>query len=202
MSRIKRHKAYSEDLKSLVEGVLDFKKWGFQQTYIHIDEKELPHIIYDSNNCRARFSYVGGDSNIGFIVKVYYGRLHASNENFLLKWEGMQCGCWHQVNRALHFLDGLSPKEAAENVQNNIWPHILEKYRNSKLGKKLEHDNHREWIIRMHSTIWNYYGNKLFEIYDLYQPDLWEQYTNYLRSYYKIQGVSPYPGTPGNDHIC
>ena len=201
-SRIKRHKAYSEELKSLVEDALDLKRWGFQLTYTHIDKKDLPHIIFNSTKCRVRFSYVGGDSNIVYIIKVYYGRLHAANDKYFMDWKGKQCRCWHDVNRALWFLDGLTPQEAVDQLRIEKWPHVIEKYRNSRLGKQLEHDNRLEWMVRMHASIWKHYGNKMFEIYDLDRLDLWDQYTNYLRSYAKILGTSPYPGTPGNDLIC
>ena len=194
--QIESHRHMAEELSTLLEGILDFKKWGFQQTYTHIVPGFLPHIIYDSELCRVQFSYTGGDYQ-RYIIKIYYGRLHASNDKFKMTWNGVDCRCWHYVNNALNFLDGLSPQEAI-----NQSPHVIESYKQSELGRKLERDNEVEWMIRMHSSIWEHYGERLFEIYDFRKPDLWERYTMFQREYSKLTGVTPYPGEPGDDQMC
>jgi hypothetical protein len=198
--QIESHKRMAEELSALLERIINFQGWRFQKTYTYIVPRLPPHIIYDSEWCRVQFSYEGGDYQ-RFITKVYYGRLHASNDKYLMTWNGVDCGCWHRVDHALNFLDGLSPQEAVSQLRSHQSPYVIEKYKQSE-GKKLERDNEIEWMIRMHSSIWEHYGERLFEIYDVRKSDLWERYTMFQREYSRLVGVTAYPGEPGNDQMC
>jgi hypothetical protein len=40
----------------------------------------------------------------------------------------------------------------------------------------------------MHAAIWEQYGMRLFELFDLRRPDLWEQYRTWLRARYIAEG--------------
>ncbi len=51
----------------------------------------------------------GGNS-----ISIYYGRLHAPNEETTMIWNGEECHCWHRFELALHFLDGRTPEYASK----------------------------------------------------------------------------------------
>jgi hypothetical protein len=61
--------------------------------------------------------------------------------------------CWHRVDFALNFLDGLSPEEAIK-VKNN--PHIIARYKESSIATELSKISQAEWMAGMTSDIWKY----------------------------------------------
>jgi hypothetical protein len=62
----------------------------------------------------------------------------------------------------------------------------------------------------LHHNIWKYYGRRLFELFDLRQPDLWNRYVKYLMEYYRLQDenfrsrdISPFiTGAPRLWKVC
>lgn len=104
-------------------------------------------------------------------------------------WMGEECYCWHRVNEALNFLDGLSPKETKEQLYvHGRWPRVMEEFRQSEIGKNLE-SNHPEWLTRMHAAVWEHYGQRLFELFSLRRPGTWHNYSRFIKEYYEIKGI-------------
>ena len=192
---LKIHKKQYEKLTRLLESILDFKRWGFRQSYAFISPKSLPYVIYSSEWCRVRFSLNGGDQYHGNELAVRYGRLHAPDNEAVLIWNGEKCRCWHLVYDALDFLDGLSPQEAVDQLHKQPSP-VVEQFRQSELGKKLHFDHLPEWATREEAAIWEHYGQRLFDLFDLRRPELWEEYTRFIKEYYKILDIKPGPGSP------
>ena len=205
-SRINGSEKEYQDLTQLLEQFLDFKRWGFIKSYSHIAEDRSIIVIYNSEWCRVSFSVGGGDRYGGREMGVSYGRLHASNYRGTIIWKGEECWCWHRVYDALYFLDELSPQEAVDQLRiHKQWPHIAEQFRQSEIGLSLVKSRPYKWIewnIRLHAAIWSHYGQKLFELYDLRQPDLWEQFVLFNKECYRIKGYKPVAGFPGSDKIC
>jgi len=153
-------------------------------------------VIYDSEWCRVQFSLSGGDMPGTYELPVRYGRLHAPDNEAVLIWNGEKCLCWHNVNDALRFLDGLSPQEAVDQLHKQP-PPVVEQFRQSELGKKLHYAHLPEWIIREEAAIWEFYGQRLFDLFDLRQTGI----VGGVHSFY--QGVlqdSRYQAGPGSPY--
>jgi hypothetical protein len=194
---LEANKKEYKKLTRLFESILDLKRWGFHQSYTFISPKNFPsvEVIYDSEWCRVQFSLSGGDMPGTYELPVRYGRLHAPDNEAVLIWNGEKCLCWHNVNDALRFLDGLSPQEAVDQLHKQP-PPVVEQFRQSELGKKLHYAHLPEWIIREEAAIWEFYGQRLFDLFDLRRPELWEEYTRFIKEYYKILDIKPGPGSP------
>jgi hypothetical protein len=203
MERLEIRKKQLENLIQLLERLLDFRRWNFQQTYTHITASLPTIVIYDSEWCRVKFAVGGGDRYGGDEMLVFYGRLHAPNDANVMNWNGEECFCWHQVFDALNFLDGLSPQEAVDQLRvKSEWPRVAEQFKKSKLAKALSGQNHLEWVTRMEAAIWEHYGQRLFELFDLRRHGLWEQYTLFIHEYHRIKGTPVIQGFPSRDKIC
>jgi hypothetical protein len=192
----------AQDLIQLVERFIDFKRWGFQRTYIYTPVEISPSVIYDSEWCRVMFSSEGWEMFNGEVVKVYYGRLHASNEKWFIPWRGKNHLCWHRVNEALNFLDGLTPQEAVEQIPEGKRSRVMDQFSMSETGQRLLKVNQAEWMLGMQAFVWEHYGTRLFGLFDLRRPDLWEQYENFIETYHTIKRSSSPYGWPMPDEIC
>ena len=201
-AKLKFHQARSEKLIQLIESSLDLKRWSFHRSFISIIAEKTPHIIYDSQWCRAMFTDGGYDVHTGDVISVYYGRLHADNENIVINWNGELCYCWHTVENAINFLDGLSPKESADQLYvHTRRPHVMEQFEQSERGKKLL-QHQPKWMAEMHAVLWDHYGTRLFELFDLRRADLWEKYVHWYKEYHKIRHSKRLHGFPSRDKIC
>ncbi len=191
-----------QSLIKLVERILPFGKWNFQQTYSYAAVESPTFVIYDSEWCRVRLSIGGGDRFGGPEMTISYGRSHAPNNEFIMIWNGEECHCWHPVSYALDYLDGSPPCEAIERLRlKDTWSQIQEEFRQSELGRSLK-NNHPEFTTRMHASIWEHYGQRLFELFDLRRPELWDEYTRFVVEYRRLQGHKPLSGYPSFDKIC
>ena len=112
-------------------------------------------------------------------------------------WNGEECYCWHGFEHALHFLDGRAPADAAK--LNYSHP-ITDPFYEAEFRQKF-HRRQPEWLVQMHATIWQHYGKQLFELFDLRQPVLWEQFRQFLKEFYDIKGRSP-AIKPSLDKVC
>jgi hypothetical protein len=92
-------------------------------------------------------------------------------------WNGRNCYCWHRFD-VFYFLEGLSPSEAAHQLYEDI-PPIAQFIQQNK--ENLSIWSNIEGAARMESFIWEYYGNSLFDLFDLRRPDLWEKYMIYIK---------------------
>lgn len=176
----------------------DFESLGFRQSFIQ--PKRYPIFIYDSEWCRIKFSFdsSGDQHDHSTHLHVYYGRLHAPGDDSFMVWNGEKSWCWHRVEHALNFLDGLSP-EAASRVWYN--PKVKEQYRQSDLAKELSKISPAEWAAGMEAEIWKQYGKRLFELFDLRRPELWKQYSGFIQEFHKIKKSESF-GYPAYDKIC
>lgn len=178
----------------VAQGSLDLARWGFKESYRFAKSGNL---IYDSKWCRVNFVWGGWDPLGGNNISIYYGRLHASNEETTMTWNGEKCYCWHDVDYALHFLDSRTPADAAK--LNSSHP-LTDPFYEEEIRKKF-HRRQPEWLVEMHAVIWKHYGKRFFELFDLRHPDLWEQYRLFLKQVYDIKGRSP-AVKPPLDKVC
>jgi hypothetical protein len=183
-----------EEMTRLAESFLDLAVWGFKESY---HSTRLGKLIYDSEWCRVNFLWGGWDYLGGNSMNIRYGRLHAPSEKAVMLWSGEECHCWHRVELALHFLDVRTPAEAAK---LNFSHPITDPFYESEFRQKF-HRRQPEWMVLMHATIWKHYGKRLFEIFDLRRPDLWNQYRQFLKEFYDIKGRSPII-KPALDKVC
>jgi hypothetical protein len=187
-------------LSNLIKAYLNVEKWGF------IESSRLfnisPKIIYDSEWCRIKFVLDKWDLYSGFSILILYGRLHAPDEDRLFNWNGEQCHCWHRkmgIGSVMDFLDGISP---VESLSSNHIPAIVNQVKQTEWWKsKINKRQGPELALRMEAEIWDYYGIRLFELFDLRHPDLWVAYQKYMKSIYDIQGRIP-EIKPPLDMIC
>jgi hypothetical protein len=114
-------------------------------------------------------------------------------------WNGEKRRCWHQVEMAISFLDGFSPAYA--NESNFPTPPIVRDFSQSHKGL-----GQKEYIVRKHAYIWEHYGQRLFDVFDLRRPELWSEYEKFLKEYYiyvyKQNKISEIPGDTPPYKIC
>jgi hypothetical protein len=182
----------------VVQQFIDFEKWGFEQTHIsQVYELpwERPLIIYNSALCRVKVAFrsYGEMYDQSDVLSIQYGRLHAADKEHTIIWRGEPHHCWHDVSLALCFLDNMSPEEAAK----VLWNHpIMEEYKRSKPGSQPAIE------AGMHSAIWEQYGRRLFQLFDLRSSDLWDEYSRFIKRVYEIRGFKHYGSGVPREKIC
>jgi len=188
----------TQSLIDFVEYLLPVNKWGFKQDFLFAGTSQttLPYVIYNSEYCRVKFrlDYSGNGRKLD--LRVFYGRTHAHNDVNILRWNGEDCYCWHNFGMPLLFLDGTSADNA---VKNQMLESLgVQKFLKLGLTNKVSQP---EWLAKMHATVWEYYGNRLFHLFDLSHPELWEGFTQFLKDYYDILGRNP-AHNPSLDKVC
>ena len=182
------------EMKGIAQNIMAVDAWGFKESYSSTKPGKL---IYNSEWCRLSLVWEGWDYNGGNSIHIYYGRLHAPNEKATMNWNGEECHCWHDFDYALHFLDGRTPSEAAAlNYSHSLTNPFYEEEFRKKFYRRQP-----EWLAQMHITIWQHYGKRLFELFDLRRPDLWQQYRQFLKEVYDIEGRIPII-KPSLDKVC
>ena len=189
-------------LAQMLESHIPFEKWGFKQSFYGAAEEFVPSIIYNSDKCRVRFGGIPADMRDGpnsGTLEILYGRLHASNHKRTRMWKTRKCHCWHDLylDRIYQFFDGLSPQEAVN--KNYELPFFISQFKQLNIDSGW---SNVEWSVRLTSLIWEHYGNRLFELFDLHRPDLWEQYTQFLTEFYKLRPYTFNPSAPPRENIC
>jgi len=178
---------------NLIAHSLPLQDWGFTES-----AKTDSTIIYNSQWCRIKF-VIEKDITEDHL-HIYYGRLHASDNEQIMEWNGRKCYCWYHhadIKIALEFLDGVSPQNAYKWRRQPL--PLFESYFNSEFAKSI--DNAEERYLKLHAMIWEHYGTRFFELFDLRRPDLWEKYTQFIKEFYKIKGLNP-DVIPSRDQIC
>jgi hypothetical protein len=183
-----------DEMKRVAQSFLDLDQWEFKESYRSVKPGKL---IYDSKLCRVKLIWEGWDYGGGNTISIYYGRLHAPNDATKMFWIGEECHCWHEFNLALHFLDGRTPADASK--QHYSHP-ITDPFYEDEFQNKFPRQQ-PEWLAQMHATIWQHYGKRFFELFDLRRPDLWEKYRQFLKEVYDIKGRSPRIKPP-LDKVC
>jgi hypothetical protein len=111
----------------------------------------------------------------------------------------------------LPFLEGCSVQEVFRHKLkegNSSWPAFLAAYKQSEESRRLRMMYPPAAVIREESLIWEHYGDRLFDVFDLRRPDLWEEYQRFVQEYWAehervfplrpILGHRPIP----RDNIC
>ena len=184
-----------QEMSNLIHQYLvELNIWGYKETFCSQETKSL---IYDSQWCRVNFTWGGWDAAGGNSINIYYGRLHAPNESAKMVWNGEECHAWHRIEQVLHFLDGRSPVDSAK---LNYSVPLIKKYYEESFRKEY-HRRQPEWLVKMHAEIWRYYGKGLFEVFDLRQPVIWDQYRDFLKHFYDNKGRPSFIKPP-MDKVC
>ena len=182
----------------VVQHSIDFEKWGFQQISIwqmYEYPHERPQIIYDSEWCRVKVSFrsYGEMHDQSDVLSILYGRSHAADKENTILWNGELHHCWHPVSLALCFLDNMSPEDTAK----ILWNHpLMVEYKTSHSGSQPSVE------AGMHAMIWEHYGQRLFELFDLRWPNLWEKYSEFIKQVYDIKGWKHYGYGVPREKIC
>jgi hypothetical protein len=182
------------EMKRIAQGIMILDSWGFKESYI---SARLGRIIYNSEFCRLSLVWGGWDYGGGNSIHIYYGRLHAPSEMATMSWNGEECHCWHDIDYALHFLDKRTPGDAAALSYSHP---LMNSFYDEEFRKNYDR-RQPEWLAKMHLAIWQFYGKRLFELFDLRQPDLWQQYRQFLKGVYDIEGRIP-AIKPSLDKVC
>ena len=194
MNKDERNVDPIKEMLRLVQNFSNLDAWGFKESYRSVRE---PQLIYDSEWCRIALIWGGWDYGSGNTISMYYGRLHAPNESATMIWNGEECHAWHDFDFTLHLLDGLSPANAAKLKGS---PPLTSKFFEEKIRQKF-YRRQPEWLMTMHMEIWEHYGKRFFELFDLRRPDLWERYRQFLKEFYDIEGRSSFIKPP-EDKVC
>jgi hypothetical protein len=189
-------------LLNLIEENLGTNLWNFRLTFKKFVKTSHIKIIYDSEWCRMKFMF----SRMRFPdtdeLSIEYGRLHAPNEEPFMMWNGEECRCWHNVLVPIRFLDGLTPTDAFKQVMaDKQLPSVVRNFRESEFGENLFNEYPPKAAIVMQSVLWKHYGRKLFELFDLRHPDLWDDYRKFLKEYYRLLDMKANYGPP-YENVC
>jgi hypothetical protein len=182
------------EMNRIAQSILNLPARGFKETYRSDKSGEL---IFDSIWCRISLTWGGWDQAGGNSMHIHYGRLHAPNENVTMHWQGEECRCWHDLDYVLHFLDG---RTAAEAATLDVSHPITDPFYKTEFTQKFRR-RQPEWIAEMHLTIWEQYGQRIFDVFDLRKPELWQRYQQFLKEVYDLQGRDS-DIKPPMDKVC
>jgi hypothetical protein len=183
-----------QEMARIAQDFLILPSRGFAESF---RSSQAAKLIYNSEWCRISLIWGGWDYGGGNSVQIRYSRLHAPNEKTTMIWNGEECRCWHEFDTALYFLDGRVPKDVPKISE----PHYLIKPFYETEFRQRYSRRQPEWLAEMHLTIWQHYGKRFFELFDLRLPDLWERYRQFLKELYDVQGRNP-AIKPPKDKVC
>jgi hypothetical protein len=183
----------------VLKSCIDFEKWGFKKTFYGVATEFGPSLIYSSDSCRVRFVWRSGDIRDGGYptMGVEYGRLHAADHHRRIMWDGKLSHCWHTHQLICCFLDGLSPEEATKK-----WFRILPVVQDLIESNRGSNWSAIEWNARETQVLWEYYGDRLFDLFDLQKPSLWEAYSLFVKNFYELDPSGYSVNAPPPDTIC
>ena len=184
---LKRIQESQKELIERAERHLSLSQHGFRVAFL---ASETTKVIFDSEWCRLkiRILHAGPDPRDGELY-IDYARLHAPNEEPYMMWNGEQCHCWHSSHyRLVYFLEGYAPIDAVGKFWDSV--PVIGIYWQSEEGSRLRRDDPVEFGFKLEALIWERYGQRLFDLFDLRRPDLWEQYRQWLRAHYVAEGNS------------
>ena len=183
-----RIRKYREKLIERIQSHLPLAKWGFSLSYVGLDSNK---VIFDSEWSRFKVSLYGGRYPMPSEeeLSIDYGRLHAPDTYPYMEWNGEQCYCWHRSPEIFFFLEGYSPKD----IVDKSWDFVpaIKQYWSFGEGANLRISHHSEFVLKLEALIWERYGQRLFELFDLRHPELWEQYRKFLKEFYKHKNWQP-----------
>ena len=178
-----REQVIQEYLIQPVEQYLDLERWGFKLNYITQPRGYV--VIYDSNYCRLRCSLSFDPRDEYDSILTSYARLHAPDEEWYMVYKDEKCEAWHDIviGYVGQFLDGMSPHELGQLINKRIRVpcQATNKFEEEWLDKGLRNPI---WGLMLDQSIWDYYDERLFELFDLQQSELWEKYRQFLQELY------------------
>jgi len=165
---------YDEIFLGYVKNNLPLEKWGFDNS---------PHLfdgyIFESKFCRVKFELSLFNYYPLFETIIYYGRLHAPDNEKHLMWNGKKCLCWHSnIYITIPFIEGISAQQLAADSHRKIWQSFVD-----NLKVDYPPTFYLEYPLQLHAKIWEHYGERFFSIFDLRKPELWEKYSEYSDIY-------------------
>ncbi|MBK9925493.1 MAG: hypothetical protein IPP66_09395 [Anaerolineales bacterium] len=167
-------------VESLAKRLLPLETWGFVES-----ARTDSFLIYNSQWCRLRFNINVDHHNKSLFIS--YGRLHAADDKATIKWMGEDYFCWINESREsrilLQFLDGLTSEEAYKTSRER-----LKLYKDFEASVSASHQeiNSVELQFMRHAMVWEHYGLRFFELFDLRRPDLWDDFINFLKEYFRL----------------
>jgi hypothetical protein len=190
---LQRYKESQKELIERAETHLNLLQRGF---HVSFQAEESINIIFDSEWCRLDISQQHPSQNIrDDILYVSYGRLHAPNEEAYMMLNGEKYHCWHETRfLCLFFLDGSSPYDVESEFDSVP---LIKKYRESEEGSRLRSEYPSEFGLRLQALIWEQYGQRLFDLFDLRRPDLWDAYRDFLEKFFKHKNWHPFSKIKG-----
>jgi hypothetical protein len=187
-------------LSTIAEKILPLMKWNFTESSRRF--KSTPNIVYVSDVCKVMVKLQPWEPGAGFSLDILYGRSHAPDDTQILIKNEQKCYCWHRIygmGFVLNYLDNISPEKCANSYDS---PAIIDKIKKQNWWNVDDRKMMKpELSLRMEAEIWEYYGCRLFDLFDLNRPDLWEEYQSYMTQIYDIKGRSPNI-KPSLDKIC
>jgi hypothetical protein len=189
-----KHELKCKEMTELAERFLPLSEFGFQKSEVLTEP--YARIIYDSEKCRIQLLWEGWDMYTGDTVSIYFGRLHAPSDKFTMIWNDEEYHCWHDVKQVVDFLDGLSPQDSIDQLyKHGKAPRVMEEFDKSDIGQSLAFKQ-PERNVRRHAKVLEYFKERLIDVFDLRRPDLWEDYVDFLRKYYRLKSTGPIPINP------
>jgi hypothetical protein len=194
---------------------------GFELIHVGAVPNTLPSILYQSKQCKLRIQSLRDRPYEKIEIYVRYGRLHAPLDKDTIIWNDDKCYCWHSLESdpVLNFLDGLSPADIVN--RNYETPRAVKEFSESTkearykeeiaalTGKGGKFWSPAEFFSKKHAFLWKYYGQRLFDLFDLNRPDLLEEYRHFLKEYYehsdkksKQKNFPIYPYDPPKHKVC
>lgn len=190
---LQRYKESQRQLIERAETHLNLSQRGFQVSF---QAEESTKVIFNSEWCRLKIRQQRPSPNIkDDELYISYGRLHAPNEEAYMMLNGEKQHCWHRNDLlCLFFLDGYSPYDVESEFDSVA---LLKKYRESEEGSRLRQEYTSEYLFRVEALIWKRYGQRLFDLFDLRRPDLWEAYSDFLEKFHKHKNWQPFSKIKG-----
>ena len=159
-----------------VEKHLPLAKWGFSKTF---QPEKSGLVIYDSEFCRVQFELSVLNYYPLYQTIISYGRLHAPNNEKYMISNGEKCLCWHsKIHLTIPFIEGVSAQKLADERYGETWESLVE-----DLKVDYPHADYLEYPLRLHAKLWEHYGERLFSVFDLRQPKVWNQYSKFSTAY-------------------
>jgi hypothetical protein len=116
-------KPYAAQVRAILEGQIDFDRWGFRLAYAGRRPMYNVLLVYQSAQCRVRFAYsrgryatrkdkVGEGMEEGLSHE--YGRLHAPDAEDTVTIDGKVYVAWHDSPRLLNYLEHRNGRASLE----------------------------------------------------------------------------------------
>ena len=197
---MKEERLHSEAFRAFLEEHLDFDRWGFKLShYAYSERLRTTSVIYDNPLCGVMFDLY----NVGHFpdedeLHAMYGRHHALNDDLTMPYEGEECFCWHySIRYPVQFLEGISPQEIIshrEEIGGILLPSVLAELRQTNDFKTLMREFSPKAAVIEEALIWDRYGERFFQLFDLRRPELWQEYRRYLKECYRLKPSIHIPG--------